>query len=115
MRLADAQTGPSALSLAPLAYPMDAVRGGVKATVTVTVDVNADGSPVSVETTYKSASRSGFARQAFHPSATEVVKRGMFPPELVARNVLSGPRHRAPTVCVRPKFFNNSKKSTVGK
>src|SRR3546814_16649269 len=42
MRLADAQTGPSALSLAPPAYPMDAVRGGVEATVTVTVDVNAD-------------------------------------------------------------------------
>src|SRR3546814_8524845 len=53
MRLADAKTGPSALSLAPPAYPMDAVRLGIEATVTVTVEVNADGSPVIVETTYE--------------------------------------------------------------
>src|SRR3546814_14019448 len=77
-RLADAQTGPSALSLAPPAYPMDAVRGGVEATVTVTVDVNADGSPVIVETTYKSESRSGFPRKAFLASATEAVQRWKF-------------------------------------
>src|SRR3546814_2041458 len=64
MRLADAQTGPSALSLAPPAYPMDAVRGGVEATVPVTVDVNVDGSPVIVEATNKSARRSGFHRKA---------------------------------------------------
>src|SRR3546814_14463174 len=36
MRLADAQTGPSALSLAPPAYPLYAVRGGVEATGTGT-------------------------------------------------------------------------------
>src|SRR3546814_15775495 len=41
MRLADARTGPSALSLAPPAYPLDAVRLGIEATVTVTVEVNA--------------------------------------------------------------------------
>src|SRR3546814_4683605 len=53
MRLADARTGPTALTLAPPSYPMDAVRSGVEATVTVTVEVNADGSPRIVETAYE--------------------------------------------------------------
>src|SRR3546814_8747112 len=40
MRLADARTGPTALTLAPPSYPMDAVRRGVEATVTVTGEGN---------------------------------------------------------------------------
>src|SRR3546814_10799819 len=48
MRLADAHTGPPALSLAPPAFPMDAVRGGVEETVPVTVDVHAVRPPVIV-------------------------------------------------------------------
>src|SRR3546814_19590447 len=75
---------------------MDAVRGGVEATVTVTVDVNADGSPVIVETPYESASRSGFHRKAFLASATEAVKRWKFRPELVAGPVLPGSGVRIP-------------------
>src|SRR3546814_1031238 len=75
---------------------MDAVRGGVEATVTVTVDVNADGSPVIVETTYKSESRSGFHRKAFLASATEAVKRWKFRPELVAGHVVPGSGVRIP-------------------
>src|SRR3546814_10446366 len=55
MRLADARTGPTALTLAPPSYPMDAVRSGVEATVTVTVEVNADGSPRIVETAYENS------------------------------------------------------------
>src|SRR3546814_20260380 len=75
---------------------MDAVRGGVEATVTVTVDVNADGSPVIVETTYKSESRSGFHRKAFLASATEAVKRWKFRHELVAGHVVPGSGDRIP-------------------
>lgn len=96
MRLADAKTGPSALSLAPPAYPMDAVRGGVEATVTVTVEVNADGSPVIVETAYESESNAGFYRRAFLASATEAVKQWKFRPELVAGHVVPGSGVRIP-------------------
>src|SRR3546814_10670785 len=75
---------------------MDAVRGGVEATVTVTVDVNADGSPVIVETAYESESRSGFHRKAFLASATEAVKQWKFRPELVAGHVVPGSGVRIP-------------------
>src|SRR3546814_12544122 len=88
MRLADAQTGPSALSLAPPAYPMDAVSGGVEATVTVTVDVNADGSPVIVEATYKSESRPGSVSTAFLASANESGRRCTLQAEPVAGKVV---------------------------
>src|SRR3546814_19027976 len=112
MRLADAQTGPSALSLAPPAYPMDAVRGGVEATVTVTVDVNADGSPVIVETTYKSERRSGFHRQAFLASATEAAKRWKFRPELVAGHVVPGSGVRIPIAyCLQPSSRKHGRTS----
>src|SRR3546814_6456746 len=86
MRLADARTGPSALSLAPPAYPMDAVRLGIEATVTVTVEVNADGSPVIVETTYEISDKSRSARycKGFLSSATEAVTRGKVRPALAA-------------------------------
>lgn len=96
MRLADAKTGPSALSLAPPAYPMDAVRGGAEATVTVTVEVKADGSPVVVETAYKSKSGSGSFRKAFLASALEAVKHWRFRPELVAGHVVPGSGVRIP-------------------
>ena len=96
MRLADAKTGPSAVSLAPPAYPMDAVRGGVEAMVMVTVEVNADGSPVIVETAYESESSSGFYRKAFLASATEAVKHWKFRPELVAGHVVPGSGVRIP-------------------
>src|SRR3546814_5673753 len=42
MRLADARTGPTALTLAPPSYTMDDVRSGVEATVTVPVAVTAE-------------------------------------------------------------------------
>src|SRR3546814_16581852 len=45
MRLADAQTGASAISLPQPAYRMDARRGGVEATVKGSVRVNADDQP----------------------------------------------------------------------
>src|SRR3546814_21166353 len=92
MRLADARTGPTALTLAPPSYPMDAVRSGVEATVTVTVEVNADGSPRTVETAYENSgkSRSPYYRKAFLASATEAVKRWPFRPELVAGHVVPG-------------------------
>src|SRR3546814_19221848 len=92
MRLADAKTGPSALSLAPPAYPMDAVRLGIEATVTVTVEVNADGSPVIVETTYEISDKSRSARygKVFLASAPEAVKRWPFRHELVAGPVVPG-------------------------
>jgi TonB family protein len=98
MRLADAQTGPSALSLAPPAYPMDAVRLGIEATVTVTVEVNADGSPVIVETTYEISDKSRSARygKVFLASATEAVKHWKFRPELVAGHVVPGSTVRIP-------------------
>src|SRR3546814_12525028 len=98
MRLADAKTGPSALSLAPPAYPMDAVRLGIEATVTVTVEVNADGSPVIVETKYEISDKSRPARygKVFLASATEEVKRWKFRPELVYGPVVHGTRGKIP-------------------
>src|SRR3546814_10660100 len=84
MRLADARTGPTALTLAPPSYPMDAVRSGVEATVTVTVEVNADGSPRIVETAYEHSgkSRSTYYRKASLTYATAAVKRWTIRPEL---------------------------------
>src|SRR3546814_18622131 len=115
MRLADAKTGPSALSLAPPAYPMDAVRLGIEATVTVTVEVNADASPVIVETTYEISDKSRSARygKVFLASATEAVHRWTFRPALVAGHVLPGSTVRIPlslslsspsTFCFQPPF-----------
>src|SRR3546814_9496176 len=95
MRLADAKTGPSALSLAPPAYPMDAVRLGIEATVTVTVEVNADGSPVIVETTYEISDKSRSARygKVFLDAATEAVKRWKVRPGMVAGHGEIGRAH----------------------
>lgn len=92
MRLADAKTGPFALRLALPNYPADAVRGGIEATVTVTVEVNADGFPVIVGTTYESSDkrRAASYRKAFLASATEAVKQWKFRPELVAGHVVPG-------------------------
>jgi TonB family protein len=98
MRLADAKTGPTALTLAPPTYPLDAVRNGVEATVTVTVEVNSDGSPVIRETAYENSdgSRSEYYRKAFIASATEAVKLWKFRPELVAGQVVPGSSVRIP-------------------
>ncbi|MDN5780464.1 MAG: energy transducer TonB [Luteimonas sp.] len=92
LRLADAQTGPTALSLAPPAYPMEAARGGVSAMVKVTVQVNADGSPTIGEIAYESsaAGRSSDYRKVFVASATEAVKHWKFRPEVVAGRVVPG-------------------------
>src|SRR3546814_2872544 len=95
MRISDWSSDVCSSDLPP-AYPMDAVRGGVEATVTVTVEVNADGSPVIVETVYESKSNSGFHRKAFLASATEAVKGWKFRPELVAGHVVPGSAVRIP-------------------
>src|SRR3546814_10026252 len=87
-----------------LSYPMDAVRLGIEATVTVTVEVNADGSPVIVETTYEISDKSRSARygKVFLASATEAVKRWKFRPELVAGHVVPGSTVRIPIAyCLR--------------
>lgn len=98
LRLSDAQTGPTALSLAPPSYPADAVRSGVTALVVVTVEVDADGSPAIGEITYEGdpASRSSYHRKAFIASATEAVKHWKFRPELVAGEVVPGSSVRIP-------------------
>jgi TonB family protein len=98
MRLADAQTGPTALTLAAPVYPMDAARSGAEATVTVTVEVNPDGSPVIRETAYENSdkSSSGHYRKAFIASATEAIKHWTFRPELVAGQVVPGSSVRIP-------------------
>jgi TonB family protein len=98
LRLSDAQAGPTALSLTPPAYPMDAVRSGVTALVRVTVEVNADGSPTISEVTYEGspASRSAYHSKAFVDSATKAVMQWKFRPELVAGKVVSGPSIRIP-------------------
>src|SRR3546814_20576896 len=77
---------------------MDAVRRGIEATVTVTVEVNADGSPVIVETTYEISDKSRSARygKVFLAPATEAVKRWKFRPELVAGHVVPGSTVKSP-------------------
>ena len=99
MRLADAHTGIMAVTYTPPpAYPMDAVRNGVEATVTVTVEVNADGSPVIREAAYENSDkgRAAHYRKAFLASATEAVKQWKFRPELVAGHVVPGSAVRIP-------------------
>src|SRR3546814_11248704 len=70
----------------------------MEGTVTVTVEVNADGSPVNVETTYEISdkSRSACYGKVFLASATEAVKRWKFRPELVAGHVVPGSTVRIP-------------------
>ncbi|MGN7726734.1 energy transducer TonB [Luteimonas sp. 22616] len=97
LRLADAQTGPTASTLMPPTYPMDAARGGISATVKLVVEVKADGSPVIREMTYESSDdkRSGY-RDAFFASATEAAKHWKFRPEIVAGRVVPGSSVRIP-------------------
>jgi outer membrane biosynthesis protein TonB len=97
LRLADAKTGPTASTLMPPAYPRDAVRGGVSATVQLVVQVAADGSPVIREMTYESRDdkRSGY-RDAFLASATEAARHWKFRPEIVAGRVVPGSSVRIP-------------------
>lgn len=98
LRLADARTGPTALTLAPPAYPMEAARNGITAKVLVTVEVNADGSPVIRAITYENtdAKRAEYYRKAFLASATEAVKGWKFRPEIVAGHVVPGASVRIP-------------------
>jgi len=99
LRLSDAYTGITAVTLAPPpSYPMSAVRNGVEATVTVTVEVNADGSPVIREVVYENSdeSRAAYYRKPFVDSATAAVKHWKFRPELVAGRVVPGSAVRVP-------------------
>ncbi len=98
LRLADARTGPTAVTLSPPSYPMDAARNGITATVVVTVEVNADGSPAIRGMTYENsdAKRSEYYRKAFLASATEAVKQWKFRPETVAGQVVPGSSVRIP-------------------
>ena len=105
LRLADVQTGPVALTLAPPAYPMDAARRGISATVAVTVEVNADGSPVIRDMTYENSAdnRSNYYRKVFLASATEAVKHWKFRPEIVAGHAVPGSTIRIPIdYCIEP-------------
>lgn len=86
LRLADAQTGPRATTLAPPTYPGQAIQRRVSAVVKVIVEVEADGSPVIRDMTYESSRGDDGERyrKAFIASATEAVKHWTFLPEIVA-------------------------------
>ena len=118
MRLADAKTGPIALSLALPTYPADAVRRGVEATVTVTVEVKADGLPVIRDAAYENSDRdySEYYRKAFVASATEAVKHWKFRPELVAGQAVPGSSVTIPIDYCLGKSLSNcdGKRKTAG-
>lgn len=94
LRLVDAQTGPMATSLlVPPAYPMEAARRDVSASLMVTVEVAADGSPVIRGMTYESNStRYGERyRKAFIDATTKAVSHWKFLPEVVAGHAVREP------------------------
>jgi TonB family protein len=104
LRLADVQTGPAALTLAPPAYPVAAARRRISAMVAVTVEVSADGSPVVRGMTYEnSAGNDSDYREVFLASATEAVKHWTFRPEVVAGHAVPGSTIRIPIdYCIEP-------------
>lgn len=109
MRLLGARTGPTALALAPPAYPRGAIARGISARVEVVLEVKADGSPVVRDMAYESdeSGHSGVQlngpRSAFLASTTKAIKTWKFRPEIVAGRVVPGPGISIPvSYCLEP-------------
>lgn len=100
LRLANVRTGPMASSAAVSRYPVDALRAGVSAELKLTVEIEADGTPVVRDVGYESSNPSGRYRRMFLAAATESLERWTFHPEVVAGHVVRTPVTIPFTYCV---------------